>query len=186
MQTVPLNPASCSKLFHCSCEMQGSSRRTSSSKSHQPFSSPKINVMNSQGRVSSTIDHRAAGAEQLLDVIERLAQVLRGMQDVGRDDQVERMRIESLLDRVTLDIERPELHERILSELVLGVGREARGDIGEHVFGAMFRQDGKDKAGRSAGSAANLQNSQRSSFRQTLNDLDDRLLHQQIVEAKGR
>ena len=50
-----LKPASCSKLFHASCETQGPSARTSSSNSHQPFSSPKIEVMNSQGRVSSTI-----------------------------------------------------------------------------------------------------------------------------------
>ena len=42
-QTVSLKPASCSKLFHCSCERQGSSgRRSSSSNSHQPFSNPKI------------------------------------------------------------------------------------------------------------------------------------------------
>ena len=92
-------------------------------------------------------DHqRPAGAEQLLDPLERLAQVLRGMQDIGGDDHVERMRLESLFERVALDIERPALHERIPGELVLRVRGEARGDVGEHVLGAMFRQNGKDEA----------------------------------------
>ena len=42
-----------------------------------------------------------------------------GVQDIGCDDQVERMRIESLLERITLDIERAALQERIAGKLVL-------------------------------------------------------------------
>src|ERR1700752_155691 len=59
------------------------------------------------------------GPGELPDWAKRPAQVLRGMQDVGRDDHIERMQIESLLERIALDIESPILHERILDELVL-------------------------------------------------------------------
>ena len=52
-QNAPLNRSSLSKLLHFSCEMQGSSCRTSSSKSHQPFNSPKIKVKPSHPRVPS-------------------------------------------------------------------------------------------------------------------------------------
>lgn len=106
------------------------------------------------------------------------------MQDVGCDDQIERVRIEALLEGVVLDIEGPELRERIPREPMLSVRREAGRDIGEYVFGAMFRQDGKDKAGRPAGSSADFQNSQRPSFRQASSGLDDRFLNQEVVEAK--
>ena len=122
--------------------------------------------------------HRSPGAEQLLEMGERLAQVLGGMQDAGRDDQVERMRIEPLLDRITVDVERPALNEWILGKLVLRVRREVRRCVGEHIFGAMLRQNGKDEAGGPAGSSADLKNSQRLSLRQASHDLDDRLLQQ--------
>ena len=124
----------CSKPFHASCETHGSSARTSSSNSHQPFSSPKIEVMNNQGCVSSTITRVAAGPEQLLNPLERLAQVRRSMQHVRRDDHVERMRIEPLLERVALDIEGPALHERKTSELVLRVRDVKRGETSVNTY----------------------------------------------------
>ena len=95
------------------------------------------------------------------EVIQRLVQVPRGMQDVGGDDQIERMRLRSLLDRITLDIERPVLHERIAGELVLSVRGEPWRDVGEHVFGAVLRQHRKNEAGRPAGASAYLQDPQR-------------------------
>ena len=119
-------------------------------------------------------------------MIECLVQVPRGVQDVGGDDQVEGMRFEFLFDRITLDIERPALHERVAGELVLSVRREPWRDVGEHIFGAMFRQHRKDEAGRPAGSTADLQNPQRPALRRSSSDFDDRLLRQQVVQAKGR
>ena len=102
----------------------------------------------------------AGGAKQLLDVIERLAQVLGGVQPAGGDDQVERVEIEALLERTAREIERPELREGILREFVLGIGGEPLRRVGEQVFGAMLRQHGENEAGRRTSSAADLQDPQ--------------------------
>jgi hypothetical protein len=131
-------------------------------------------------------DEHSARAEQLLEPVERPAQVRRRVQHVRGDDHVERMRVEALLERIALDIERPGLRERKAGELVLRMRGEAGRDVGEHVFGAMLRQSGKHEAGHAPGSAADLQNPQRPAFRQTPADLGERLLHEKIVEAEAR
>src|SRR5262245_50194663 len=107
------------------------------------------------------------------------------MQDVGGDDQVDRMGIESLLERVVLDVERPVLHERKLAEFVFRMRQEARRNIGEHIFGTMFWQHGKDEARHASCTAADLEKSQRLSLRQMANDLGNCLLQQQIVQTKA-
>ena len=131
-------------------------------------------------------DEHPARPEQLLEAAERLAQVRRGMEDVRRDDQVERMRVKTLFERVTLDIERLAAQERKLCKLVLCMRSEAGRDVGEYILGAMLRQNGKDKARRPAGSAADFQNSQPLSLWKASNHLSNRFLHQKIIEAEAR
>src|SRR6266851_1024400 len=184
-QTVSTKPASCSKLFQLSCEMHGSPRHIVLEE--PPALQQPEDQGHEQPRARRLRYHEhPAGPEQTLEPVKRLAQVCGGMQDVGRDDHVERMRIEPLLERVALDVERPALQERILRKFVLRMRSEARQGIGEHVFRAMFRQNRKQKARQAAGSGANFQNSQRLPFRQTPSDLNDGFLHQQIAEAEAR
>jgi hypothetical protein len=71
-------------------------------------------------------NQEAVGRQEALDASDRFAQVLRRVQDVGGENQVERVRVESLLLRVAFDVQELILHERIVPEAPLTERDERR------------------------------------------------------------
>ena len=143
-----------------------------------------------QPRTCRLRQHECAGRAQQGNLIQlqRPAQILRGMQNIRCNDQVERMRIGIPCSSGSRSISSARYCTNgYFENLCCALRGEAGRDVGEHVFGAMVRKDRQDRGtGRPASSAANLQDSQRLSLRQALNDLAERFLHQQIIEAKRR
>ena len=105
--------------------------------------------------------------QQLPAVRERLVQVLRRVQDVGRDDEVGLVRGEALVDRVLLDVEHPVVDPRVpFGEARFRfreeTGRYVRVDVVE-VRAAKSRQNA---VGRGADAGADLEHAEAPLVRQ--------------------
>ena len=101
----------------------------------------------------------------------RLVEIARGMQDIGRDDQVVPVGLEALGHRVLLDVQHPVGDRGALgAEARLRVREEARGDVGVHVVEPAGRKLGQDAFGRRADSGTHLQHPQPPSLRQFVHE----------------
>src|SRR5262245_29991003 len=100
------------------------------------------------------------------------------MQNVRRDDHVEGMRRESLLERIFLDVEQLHPAEWICGELLRAVCGEARRHIGVDILHALFRKLGKNVRGCSTCAGTELEDTKRCSSRQLFDASGDGLLNQ--------
>ena len=124
----------------------------------------------------------AAGRQRLAHMGQRLAQVARGMQDVGRQHDVEALRGDALVGGRALDVE--DLRLEIGCELLPGRAQEARRQVGEDVVRPRRRQALEHRAGRAAGAGADFEHAQRAAARQAAGQrLGD--VMQQAVDRAG-
>ena len=121
---------------------------------------PEGDVDPALGRGDLEQHQQATRREQPQAVGERPPEVAGRMHHVGGEDQIEAPRLQPLLERITLQVERLRPHERPVAEPLGGARGERRRDVGEQVVGAIsgkHRQHGRRGA---AGAAADLEHAQ--------------------------
>ena len=112
------------------------------------------------GAVTSSIASTPPWREQLANARERAAQVGRGVDDVRRDDDVERRRLQALGLGLTFEIENLEAHEGMNTKALARPGHEERADVGEGVLDVRLGE-ARHHMGRGAARArADLQDAQ--------------------------
>jgi len=101
-------------------------------------------------------------------MLQRLRQVLGGVQYVGGHDNVVIVAFETLRLRVFFDVQRFVFDERISGKSRLRLQRESGRNIGKDILGAVCRQMRQQKRAGSAGPGADLQNPDSATLRQRL------------------
>ena len=117
----------------------------------------------------------------------RLVQMARGVQHVGRDDQVVGVGVEALVDRVLLDVQNPEVDRgAVRAETRLRVGEEAGGDVGIHEVEPSGRKLRQEAFGRRADAGAHLQHAQPPPVRQFVHQRPDHLADHPVRRPPDR
>src|SRR4051794_25669564 len=104
------------------------------------------------------------------------------MQDVRREDHVERMRLEALLARVLLDVEELVADEGHGMELLLCMCEQGLRPVAVDIRRAIARELAQYVAGHPPGPAADLQDPHSAPLGQTLQRARNSLLRQQVVD----
>ena len=83
------------------------------------------------------------------------------MNDVGREDEIVAVEVDSLVGGILLDVEDGVLHEGIVREFALGVREEGGPVVGKGVLGAVRGKDREDGARQRARAGADFEDAQR-------------------------
>ena len=122
---------------------------------------PKYHVLPA---TASQVFHRyqlPGRGQQLAAIGQRLAKVPGGVQHVHCNDQVISMQVETLVAGIPLNVQGAVFQRGSrIGEPVLGLGKEPRRNIGEHIREIPGPQLGQDHRSAGAGSRAHLQNPQ--------------------------
>ena len=117
----------------------------------------------------------------------RLVQVARGVQHVGRDDQVPSVGLEALVHRVLLDVQHAVVDGGVrVAEARLRIGEESRGDVGVHVVEPSGGKLGQDAVGRRADAGTHLQHPQQPPLRQLVDERANHLPHHPVRRPPHR
>ena len=132
-------------------------------------------------------DQLSGGRQEAAAVVQRLVQGARRVQDVGGDDEVVAVQVETLSDGILLDVERPVLDaSAAVAEARFGLREEAGGDVGVHVIEPALREDRQDGSGRRSGPGADLDHAQAPSPGQRIDQGADRHLQHAVRGARDR
>ncbi len=109
---------------------------------------------------------RTARREQSVQRPQRGADIGHGVKDVGADDEIERFRLESLIDPRFLEIEDLVFHVRERRELLRRRRKEAGRDVGERVVVLAALEQRQQLGGEPRGAGADFQDAQGAAFGQ--------------------
>ena len=120
-------------------------------------------------------------------MVERLVQIARRVQYVGRDYQVVTVGLEALIHRVLLDVKHSVVERGAPgAEARLRVRKEARGDVGVHVLEPSRRQLRHDALGRRSNAGTDLQHAKRPILRQLVQERSNGLAQHPVRRPPDR
>ena len=155
-------------------------RRLWSVNLHQPSARPKMRSTKRTGSGTLEQQEQGAGSGQVQDMVQGLAQIPGGMEDVGGQDEVEVLGTEALSRGGLFDVQELIADEGKRGELFLGLGEEQGRDIGKDIFGLIGREAGEDEGSSATGTGADLEDAEGSVARQAREGFEDGFLQERV------